>query len=68
MGTIIGFVIGYFLGMRDGRNGSASEISEAWDTIRKSDEFRAVLSSAPIILGQVMKQGLVMLAGRDNRS
>jgi hypothetical protein len=65
MGTIIGFLIGYFLGLRDGKNGSASEITEAWNTIRKSDEFKAVLSSAPSIMGQVVRQGARMLAGPD---
>ena len=63
MGTVIGFIIGYMLGMRDGLNGSSSEIFEAWKTIRGSDEFKALLSGGAGIAGQVLKQGMVMLVG-----
>jgi len=67
-GTIIGFVIGYWLGMRDGKNGSASELRDAWQTIRTSPEFKAVISSAPVLAGQVMQQGLVRLVGSHKKS
>lgn len=67
MGTVIGFVIGYMLGMRDGRNGSASEVMDAWQTIRKSDEFKALVSGGMGIAGQMLKQGLVTLMGQSGR-
>jgi hypothetical protein len=67
VGTVIGFVIGYMLGMRDGRNGSASEVMDAWQTIRKSDEFKALVSGGMGIAGQMLKQGLGTFMGQPGR-
>ena len=67
MGTVIGFVIGYMLGMRDGRNGSASEVMDAWQTISKSEEVKALVSGGMGIAGQMLKQGLVTFIGQPGR-
>jgi hypothetical protein len=42
MGAIGGFVVGYLLGTRAGRRG-LEELVEAWGTIRRSEEVRALL-------------------------
>jgi hypothetical protein len=43
MEAMLGFVVGYVLGTREGQRGH-SEIKEAWHTIRTSDETRDLIS------------------------
>lgn len=68
MGTILGFVIGYLLGMSDGQNGRAAELREAWHTLRSSRELRTLLMNMPFMLGQAMKRGLGLLTSQADRS
>lgn len=44
MGALIGFMVGYYLGTKDGRERLA-ELREAVDTIRNSPELQGMLTS-----------------------
>jgi hypothetical protein len=44
MGALIGFVIGYYLGTKDGR-GRLAELQQSVDTIRNSPEVQAMLAN-----------------------
>ena len=68
MGTIIGFVIGYLVGLQDGRNGSATELQEAWQTLRSSHTVRTLLANMPSLLGQAIRQRLGLYTSQANRS
>jgi len=68
MGTIIGFVIGYLVGLQDGRNGSATELREAWQTLRSSSTVRTLLANMPSLLGQAIKQRVGLYTSQANRS
>jgi hypothetical protein len=40
---------------------------DAWQTIRKSDEFKALVSGGMGIAGQMLKQGLLTFMGQSGR-
>ena len=66
MGTIIGFVIGYILGVRDGQSGTASDTLEAWRTIRKSEEFKALVLGGVGIVSQTIRHWQTILLFDDS--
>jgi hypothetical protein len=60
---MLGFVIGYVLGTREGQRGHA-EIQEAWHTIRTSDETRDVISRGLAAAMYFVQHGPAMIMQR----
>lgn len=67
IGTIMGFVAGYMLGLTDGQNQSAAKTVEAWHKIRKSSEFRALISGGSQLVSQVLNQWLTQMFPAANQ-
>jgi hypothetical protein len=63
MGTIIGFAVGYVLGMRAGPEGY-EELRRAWKEIVSSPELRELLSGGLAALGETLRHGRGLLAER----
>jgi len=63
MGTVIGFVVGYLMGTRAGREGF-EELRRAWDTIVASQEVRDMVSGGVAVAKDVVRQGRGLLAER----
>ena len=57
METLIGFVIGYVVGTRQGREG-LQKAREALDAIRNSDEVRQMVVTGAAVAGGAVKQVL----------
>ncbi|MGH2534860.1 MAG: hypothetical protein ACRDJW_21580 [Thermomicrobiales bacterium] len=57
MGALVGFVVGYFLGTRAGREG-VDDLRDAWKTISASQEFQGLRATAMSMIGVAMKQGV----------
>lgn len=57
MGALLGFAVGYYVGMKEGANG-LPRMLEAWQYISKSDDFKGLVSSAVTMGGGLLKQGL----------
>lgn len=55
MGGLVGFVVGYYLGARDGPE-RLEELRRSLDEILASQEFRALRQSAGIIAKQALAQ------------
>jgi hypothetical protein len=62
MGAIAGFMFGYYLGTKEGREG-LSRLVDSWQYISKSDEFKTLLSSATSMGAGLLKQGLSSRGG-----
>jgi len=60
MGVIIGFIIGFFLGTKNGPL-QFDEINKAWEDIKKSEEAQAIIAGGADIALQVMRQGIGIL-------
>jgi hypothetical protein len=60
MGVIVGFIIGYILGTRNGPL-DLDEINEAWEDIRNSEEAQAVVAGGADIVLQMIQKGLGIL-------
>jgi hypothetical protein len=56
MGVVIGFIIGYWFGSSSAPL-DFKEISEAWDGIKKSEEFQALLSGGSTMAKQLLENG-----------
>lgn len=63
MGVVIGFVIGYILGTKDGPL-KLDEISRAWDDIKKSEEAQALVAGGADLALQMLQQGLGIFLGQ----
>jgi hypothetical protein len=63
MGVVLGFVIGYVMGTRDGETGF-EELKEAWHTIRTSDEARNLVNQGMSFAKSLLAQGSGMLSDR----
>jgi hypothetical protein len=62
MEAIVGFAVGYVLGVRAGREG-LEELRTAWSSIRRSEEFQALLSGAAGLAGGVLRQVVAQRRG-----
>jgi hypothetical protein len=62
MGAFIGFVVGYYVGTKEGRDG-ISRLMDSWSYISKSDEFKNLLATATSMGGGLLKQGLASRGG-----
>jgi hypothetical protein len=62
MGTIIGVVVGYALGSREGP-GSWDEVKKAWKTIVTSGEVRDLVIGGVSVLRPALGRVLAVLAG-----
>jgi len=60
VGALGGFLVGYIMGTKAGRQG-IDQLVSAWNQIVASDEFKALLQSgtttASAVLGRVAEQG-----------
>lgn len=56
MGTLVGFALGFYLGARTGPNG-IDKMIEAWQTIRESEDFKALSATAQATLQNLIEQG-----------
>lgn len=63
MGAMIGFVLGYWMGVKAGPNGY-EELMRAWRTISSSEEIKDMLAGGLAALGDALKQGRAILAER----
>ncbi|MCK4177980.1 hypothetical protein ACFFRE_06835 [Aciditerrimonas ferrireducens] len=63
MGALIGFVVGYVMGTRAGREGF-EELRRAWDTIVRSQEVRDMVSGGMAMGKDLLQQGRGLLAER----
>jgi hypothetical protein len=62
MGTIIGVIVGYALGSREGPD-SWDEVKKAWKAIIKSAEVRDLVIGGVSVLRPVLGRALELLAG-----
>ncbi|GAC1410299.1 MAG: hypothetical protein NVSMB57_03940 [Actinomycetota bacterium] len=62
MGALLAFAIGYLVGAQQGRDGINQTVA-AWETIRKSPEFQALVASGAALAGNVVKEGLAQGRG-----
>ena len=67
MGAIIGAVVGYMFGTRDGQEGW-NEIVDAWKVITTSEEVRDMISGGISALRDVLGRGGEAFAERTGRS
>lgn len=67
METIAGFLVGYLLGTRAGRNG-LDELTEAWGVISSSDEVRGLVAMAGSTVSGLVAQATAGNAGRAGSS
>ncbi|HYD49012.1 MAG TPA: hypothetical protein VEB21_11720 [Terriglobales bacterium] len=61
MGTLLGFVVGYFAGTKVGPEG-LDHLRQAWKTIIESDEFKALIALGSSTLQRAMQDGGVSFA------
>jgi hypothetical protein len=57
MGTLIGFIVGYYLGAKAGPE-KIEELTQAWQTIQESEELQALVEIAKATVENAMQQGL----------
>jgi hypothetical protein len=62
MGAIAGFMLGYYFGTKEGREG-LTRLIDSWQYISKSDEFKTLLSSASSMGAGLLKQSLSSRGG-----
>ncbi|HEV3265562.1 MAG TPA: hypothetical protein VG014_08565 [Acidimicrobiales bacterium] len=67
MAAIIGAVVGYLFGTRDGQEGW-NEIVDAWKVITTSEEVRDMVSGGVSMLRDVLGRGGETFAERMGRS
>jgi hypothetical protein len=63
MGVVLGFIVGYVMGTRDGETGF-EELKDAWHTIRTSDEARSIVSQGMSMAKSLLAQGSGILSDR----
>lgn len=63
MGAMVGFVLGYVLGVRAGPKGY-EELMQSWRVISSSEEVRDLLRGGLAALGDAIRQGRAVLAER----
>lgn len=64
METVVGFVAGYLVGTREGREGLA-RVRSSWQSIRTSPELRRLVGEAIAVAGSTVSRAS---AGRDGLS
>lgn len=57
MMALVGFAVGYVVGVQQGKEGMEKLIS-SWQQIQGSDEFAAAIESGKEMLGSLLKQAL----------
>jgi hypothetical protein len=62
METIVGFAVGYLVGVREGPGG-LERIRASWRTIRDSQELRELAAGALAVAGPVIRQAVSGGAG-----
>jgi hypothetical protein len=60
---MVGFVLGYVLGVRAGPRGY-EELVQSWKVISSSEEVRDLVRGGLAALGDVLRQGRAVLAER----
>ena len=63
MGVIIGVIVGYVMGTRAGDRG-LTELKDAWNTIRSSEEARDIMAGGLSMAAGFISRGGGMLAER----
>jgi hypothetical protein len=63
MGVIIGVIVGYVMGTRSGDQG-LTELKNAWNTIRSSEEARDIVAGGLSMAAGFLSKGGGMLAAR----
>jgi hypothetical protein len=56
VGAIAGFVVGYYVGTQQGREG-LQQLIESWQYISQSEEFKGAVASAVTMAAGLLKQG-----------
>ena len=56
MGVFIGFVVGYLFGVSNGPIDLA-EVSEAWQDIKQSEDFQALMAGGVMMARQALDRG-----------
>jgi hypothetical protein len=62
MEAIAGFIVGYWLGTREGREG-LQKMVDSWNEISKSDEFKALVGTAMTLGSGMVRQGIRQSGG-----
>ncbi len=57
MEALAGFVVGYLVGTRSGREG-LRELRESWKVVSASEEFQGMTATARSMAGMVLHQGM----------
>jgi hypothetical protein len=57
MMALVGFAVGYVVGVQQGKEGMAKLVS-SWQHIQGSEEFAAAIESGRTMLGGLLKQAL----------
>jgi hypothetical protein len=63
MGAMLGFIMGYYLGVKAGPNGY-EELQDAWKTISSSAEVKDTISGGVSVARDLLRQGGAMVASR----
>jgi hypothetical protein len=63
MGTVLGFLVGYYLGVKAGPKGY-DELQEAWATISSSDEAKALVTGGLAVGRDLVRRSAGVLASR----
>ena len=63
MGAMVGFVLGYILGVKAGADGE-KQLRDAWQTITSSEEVKDLLSGGLSMAGDLIRQGRGLLVDR----
>jgi hypothetical protein len=63
VGAIAGFLVGYYLGTRDGREGF-QRLVESWNYVSQTDEFKSLMATVVPMAQDLARRGLTQgLAG-----
>jgi hypothetical protein len=63
MGALIGFILGYSLGVKAGPEGY-ERLRQAWQEISNSEEFKGLVATGTAFLENMLAQGQANLAGQ----
>ena len=63
MGALIGFILGYSLGVKAGPEGY-EQLRKAWQEVSNSEEFKGLLSTGTAFLENMLTQSRTTIAGQ----
>ncbi len=63
MGTMMGFLLGYYLGVKAGPKGHEG-LQEAWQTITSSEELKDLLTGGFAVARDMARKGGAIVAAR----